>query len=432
MRLSPARPGSVFVTLLAILLGGAAPSAGDTVVWQATRQGIPALSDSAVVSVLTVLPGDRLYSLFGHTIIRVRDPATGLDVGFNYGTFDFPTTIAGGAGFVARFAYGKLDYKLQASGNPSYAVEWYAEQEGRSTIEQTLDLSPGETEALLAFLVENARPENAVYRYDFFFDNCSTRPRDVLERVLGTALAAEVADPGTSLRRLLDPYLVANPGVDFSMDIGLGMPADRLATSREALFLPVELMKWLGAARVADARGRLRPLVSRTDTLTRVEGSGEKVHAVPWPLLATATLGAALVFLTVVDRRSGRSERRWLDGFLFLAAGVAGLVLGFLVFISLHSVTRPNLNLVWALPTHLVAGGVLLAGRKPGWLRPYMLVALGLAAIFLVGLPFWTQEIPAAVIPIVVAIAARSALLAFPPDSSDDSSSDQSADASSR
>ncbi|MCL7973130.1 MAG: DUF4105 domain-containing protein, partial [marine benthic group bacterium] len=247
MRLSPARPGSVFVTLLAILLGGAAPLEGDATAWQATRPGIPALSDSAVVSVLTVLPGDRLYSLFGHTIIRVRDPATGLDVGFNYGTFDFPTTIAGGAGFVARFAYGKLDYKLQASGNPSYAVEWYAEQEGRSTIEQTLDLSPGETEALLAFLVENARPENAVYRYDFFFDNCSTRPRDVLERVLGTALAAEVADPGTSLRRLLDPYLVANPGVDFSMDIGLGMPADRLATSREALFLPVELMKWLGA-----------------------------------------------------------------------------------------------------------------------------------------------------------------------------------------
>ena len=432
MRYSPARPGTVVVTVLAMLLGGAAPLAGDTTAWQATRDGIPALSDSAVVSVLTVLPGDRLYSLFGHTIIRVRDPATGLDVGFNYGTFDFPTTITGGAGFVARFAYGKLDYKLQASGNPSYAVEWYADQEGRSTIEQTLDLTPAQADSLLAFLVENARPENAVYRYDFFFDNCSTRPRDVLERVLGSALTAEVADPETSLRRLLDPYLVANPGVDLSMDIGLGLPADRLATAREALFLPVELMNWLDAAKVADARGSLRPLVSRTDTLTRVDGSGSKVRAFPWPLFVTGILGAALVVLTVIDRRSGRSERRWLDGFVFSAAGVAGLVLGFLVFVSLHSVTKPNLNLIWALPTHVVAGGILLAGRRPSWLRPYMLVALGLAAIFLGGLPFWTQEIPTAVIPVVVAIAARAALLAFPPGSPEDSNSAQSAEPLSR
>ena len=85
---------------------------------------VPVLSDSAVVSVMTVLPGDRMYSLFGHTIIRVRDPETGLDVGFNFGTFDFPQTLLGGAGFVARFAYGELDYALRASESPGREVEW--------------------------------------------------------------------------------------------------------------------------------------------------------------------------------------------------------------------------------------------------------------------------------------------------------------------
>jgi hypothetical protein len=420
------------VVALALPLVGAALGFGEAVAAPPTQQGAPTLSDSAVVSVLTVLPGDRLYSLFGHTIIRFRDPETGLDVGFNYGTFDFPTSVLGGAGFVARFAYGKLDYKLQASGNPAYAVEWYADHEGRSTIEQVLDLTPVQADSLLALLVENARPENAFYRYDFFFDNCSTRPRDVLERVLGAALTSDVDDPGASFRHLLDPYLVANPGVDLSMDIGLGIPADRPATAREALFLPVELMKWLDAARVRNLTGTLRPLVSRTETLTRAPGSERSGRVFPWPLLVTGVFGAGLVLLAVMDRRSGRAVRRWLDGCVFSAAGVAGLVLAFLVFISLHTVTKPNLNLIWALPTHLVAGGVLLAGRNPRWVRPYMLVTLALAILFLAGLPFWPQEIPVAVIPVVVAIAARSALLAFSPRSSENSNSIQRSEPRSR
>jgi hypothetical protein len=432
MRLLPGRSRFVSCATLAALVVGATSLDAEAGAIQTTREGIPALSESAVVSLLTVLPGDRLYNLFGHTIIRFRDPATGLDVGFNYGTFDFPETVLGGAGFVARFAYGKLDYKLQASGNPAYAVEWYADREGRSTIEQTLDLTSAQADSLLALLVENARPENAVYRYDFFFDNCSTRPRDVLERVMGAALTSEATDPGTSFRRLLDPYLLANPGVDFSMDIGLGIPADRSASAREALFLPMELMKWLDAATVTGGDGVRRPLVSRTDTLTRVPGAGEPDRAFPWPLLVAGAFGLALVLLAVADRKTGRPVRRWLDGSVFSLAGIAGLVLAFLVFVSLHSVTKPNLNLIWALPTHLMAGGVLLAGRNPRWLRPYMLVALALASVFIFGLPFWSQEIPAAVVPIVLGIAARAAVLAFPATKPEDSNSLQRSEPRSR
>jgi len=183
-------------------------------------EAVPVLSDAAVVSVITVLPGDRLYSLFGHTIIRVHDPDIGLDVGFNFGTFDFPQTLLGGAGFVARFAYGKLDYMLGTSRAPLDASAWYWNQERRASIEQTLDLTPDQARSLFALLVENARPENRIYRYDFFFDNCSTRPRDVFETILGPELKASLEDPGRSFRQLLDPNLVGNPGVDLSMDIG--------------------------------------------------------------------------------------------------------------------------------------------------------------------------------------------------------------------
>ncbi len=386
---------------------------------------VPVLSDSAVVSVITVLPGDRLYSLFGHTIIRVHDPEAGLDVGFNYGTFDFPETLLGGAGFVGRFAYGKLDYMLGASRAPLDASAWYWNQEGRASIEQTLNLSPDQVKTLFGLLVENARPENRVYRYDFFFDNCSTRPRDVFETILGPELTVYLDDPDRSFRQLLDPNLVGHPGVDLAMDIGLGQPSDLQATARDALFLPEFLLEWLGSATIG-APGAERPLVSRTDTLTWGPGAGERESALPWPTIVGWIIGAGLVLVTIRDRKAGRGARRWLDGTLFGIAGIAGFVLAFLTFVSLHTVTNGNLNLMWALPTHVVPSVTLLAARNPRWLRPYMLITLALAVLFLLGLPVWPQDIPAAVIPFVIGICARAAVLAFSPSTSESQASDGS------
>lgn len=397
----------------------------DAIAQGRTAGAAPLLSDSAIVSVVTVLPGDRMYSLFGHTIIRVHDPDSGLDVGFNYGTFDFPQTLLGGAGFVARFAYGKLDYMLGASRAPLDASAWYWSHEGRASIEQTLDLTPDQAKSLFALLVDNSRPENRVYRYDFFFDNCSTRPRDVFETILGPELNVKLEDPDRSFRQLLDPNLVGHPGVDLSMDVGLGQPADRKASARDALFLPEYLMEWLGSATVG-APGAERQLVSRTDTLTWGPGAGEREPAVPWPTIAGWLIAAGLVLVTIRDRKAGRGERRWQDGILFGVVGVAGFVLAFLTFVSLHTVTNGNLNLMWAIPTHVVPAVTLLAGRNPRWLRPYMLVTLALAVLFLVGLPVWPQEIPAPVIPFVIGICARAAVLAFPPSDSESHASDDS------
>ena len=115
---------------------------------------------------------------------------------------------------------------------------------------------------------------------------------------------------------------------------------------------------------------------------------------------------------------------------LNMVAGVAlatgGFVLAFLTFVSLHTVTNGNLNLMWAIPTHVVPAVTLLAGRNPRWLRPYMLVTLALAVLFLLGLPVWPQDIPAAVIPFVIGICARAAVLAFPPSTSEAQASDSS------
>ena len=183
------------------------------------------LSESARVSLVTIVPGKKVYSLFGHNALRVFDPERGIDIAYNYGTFDFGNPLV----FSARFAYGDLNYRLTRQ---SYErmVAFYPVEEGRPVIEQHLDLDAEQREEIFRFLEWNSQPENAYYRYDFYYDNCATRIRDVLEEVLGQELVVGSPDPGGTMRQLLDPYLVEKSWLHFGMDVGQGLPADAGAT----------------------------------------------------------------------------------------------------------------------------------------------------------------------------------------------------------
>ena len=222
----------------------------------------PQLSPDAQVSVLTALRGKDLYETWGHTALRVQDPATGIDQVYNYGTFDFDQP-----GFYLKFMRGRLDYRLASTSFDRFDRAYrYLE---RPLIEQTLDLDPADRQALFDFLVWNDSPGRREYRYDFFFDNCSTRPRDAVERVLGERLTWNAPDPGLSFRELLDPGLIHRPWADFGIDVALGRGTDRRATPHEAMFLPFRLRDALDQARLATPTGD-RPLVSRTVAILEV------------------------------------------------------------------------------------------------------------------------------------------------------------------
>ena len=241
---------------LALVLALLAPAA--------RAQDLPDLSPEAEVSLLTMLPGDEVYALFGHTAFRIADPALGLDRTYNYGTFDFEQPF-----FVVRFARGLLDYQLSVAPFERTLAEYrYME---RPIIEQRLDLSPEAKQRLFRFLETNYLPENRAYRYDFFFDNCSTRPRDALEAALGRRPDYNDYRAGSTatFRDLLQPYLDGAPLTDLGIDLGLGAPTDRVATHREAMFLPLELMRAYDAATLDG-----RPLVAATDTLFWIDGAG--------------------------------------------------------------------------------------------------------------------------------------------------------------
>lgn len=362
----------------------------------------PGLSDSARVSLLTMVPGQEVYSLFGHSAFRIHDPVAGIDRTYNFGTFDFEQPF-----FLARFARGELLYRLDTA---PYADEIAKYQWlGRPVIEQTLALDPPAVRALYSALEINALPENREYRYDFLFDNCSTRLLAALDTALvrtgrpPVALAPRAA-PET-FREQLAPYLVGVPAVELGVGLALGLPTDQTPTARQATFLPLDLAAALDGATVAG-----QPLVARRDTVFSVPGAGMPRQALRWPLaVAWLTLAAAVGLTATVQRRTG-SARRVFDAVLFGAVGVAGGVLFLLWTATAHAVTRPNLNLLWAWPTHLAAA-ILLArpAGPPRWMRPYLIAtaAVSLAVVGTVAAGWSPQPLPAEAVPLALALAVR-------------------------
>jgi len=365
------------------------------------------LSDAAQVSLVTVAPGDLVYSLFGHNAIRVFDPELGIDSAYNYGTFHFGNPLL----FAAQFGYGDLDYRLAKHPFPSM-VAYYQSEEGRPIVEQVLALDRAQRDEVFRFLEWNAAPENAVYRYDFYYDNCATRIRDLLEDVLSDGLLADGPDPDVSMRQLLDPYLAGRPWLHFVMDAGQGLPADAPATRRSELFLPDRLATWVDEARLA-GRGGERPLVARTDSIGWTAGRPTPRPAPDWPAIVMSVLLAIVLGVTVLDGRRGKSGRPWLDVPLFVLLGAAGLLLAFLSFVSLHAVTRNNVNLLWALPTNLAVAWTLVRDGRARWATALLWMTAAAAVLFVVGWFFWSQELPLATLPLAVAVAVRSGWLAL-------------------
>ena len=393
------RPAFTLALLLALASVGAAqpsrpdaaptPEAPDAPAWPAR------LSAAAEVSLVTALPGEEVWQLFGHTFFRVRDPLVGLDRTYNYGTFDFEQP-----NFVLRFARGQLDYALSTPPyfrtTPSYVYE------ERALIEQRLALAPDEAQRLYALLETNALPEYRDYRYDFFFDNCSTRPFEMLERALGTPIVLPQAGPERTFRELIQPYLEVHPLTDFGIDLALGVPTDRVASPREEAFLPLELLRTLDGA---TARGRA--LVAQKDTVYWAPPPTSRPPAFDWPLALGWALFALGLAATVRDVRRGRVGTGRVDGLLFWTVGLAGVVILLLWVATEHAVTGPNLNLLWAWPAHAVYAAALARRPDAGWLRTYGWVAGGGTLLVALAWPLWPQHLPAPALPLALLLALR-------------------------
>lgn len=387
--------GAVWIGLLLALLLLAPPSRA-----QPTQ---PAqLSSSARLSLITGMPGDQLHTEFGHSAIRVYDPQQGIDWLYNYGTFNF-----GDPYFVPKFTYGRLRYFLSISAYRG-TVDLYHRQ-GRPVIEQRLNLTAEHRQKLWQFLRHNARPAHRYYRYDFLFDNCSTRIRDAFKNALGEDVDFSGApDPDLTFREMLDLYVADRPLLDFGFDLGLGTPTDADVSAQEAMFLPEYLMEAFDEATIR-IDGRRQPLVAETDTVRRVEGYDAREGAFDWPTALTWLLFAAGAAWTAGQWWTGRSPGRWGDATLLAVTGLAGLVICFLWFIAEHTVTNYNWNLLWAWPTHVVAAALLVRSGDSvsPRLRTYLAASAGVAGLLAAGWALVPQHLHSAALPIALLLAVR-------------------------
>jgi hypothetical protein len=282
------------------------------------------LTAGASISILTCDPGKEVYSMYGHTAIRVTDPAQRLDIVFNYGVFSFETPD-----FLYRFAKGQTDYRMDGGRFQSFLPVY--EKEKRSMYEQVLNLSPEGKNKLFKALIENFKPENRIYRYNFFMDNCATRVRDMIERNAGAPIRFADDHPTESYRELIKHFHHSFRWFDLGIDLLIGKKAEEPVSSYGQMFLPEYLMAQFAKA-VVTIDGKAQPLVQETRTLVEYPNS-KLISDLPWPAIVFG-LFFLLVALISVRGVLRQQKTEWLDYTVLVLSGLAGLIIGWVTLYS--------------------------------------------------------------------------------------------------
>lgn len=362
--------------------------------------------DSVRFSLLTCAAGEEIYTLFGHTAIRYENLTKGIDVVFNYGMFSFNVP-----NFALRFALGETDYQLGVTDFRRFAAEY--QWNGRNVWQQTLNLTDEEKERLWEALSKNYLPENRVYRYNFFYDNCATRPRDQIENCVDGEISyheqtdsMHVADDLT-WRDLLHRYTAGHLWSRFGIDLCIGSAADRPISPRERMFMPFYVQQYFRQASVLSEQGENRSLVVDEKIIVQADLPEDTAGYLPTPLQA-----ALLLFMLVTCASIYGLKRRYslwgLDALLFAAAGVAGCIIAFLVLFSTHPAVSPNWLLCVFHPFHLICLPFVVIRVKKKKLSWYMAINTFILTLFILLFAAIPQFIPPAVVPLALCLLTRS------------------------
>lgn len=362
----------------------------------------PSLSKDAEISLLTVSPSeDEVYTVYGHTALRIRDVSQKLDAVFNYGIFDFSKP-----NFIYRFAKGETDYRLAVQYTRDFLTEY--EMRGSEVTEQILNIdSIGKARIWEALMINN-RPENRIYRYNFFFDNCATRPAAIIEKQTDGKIDYNVPFKQQTFRHLINYCTRNKPWLTFGCDLALGSPTDRIATPHEMMFLPPYLKEAFGTATITGADGSWKKLVSSTKTLVNGLADEERPDTGFFtPLVSCWAFFLVVLAVTFIEWRR-KSYFRIVDCLLFLIAGIAGIVLFFLSFVSTHPCVCPNWNIIWLQPFDLAAVILFTVKKLRKAAYYYHFINFAALTLMLAGWHFIPQHLNTAFIPLVMSIWLRS------------------------
>ncbi|MDE6288033.1 MAG: DUF4105 domain-containing protein [Muribaculaceae bacterium] len=358
----------------------------------------------AEVEIVNFYPGNDIYELEGHTALKITTD-DGNELAVSYGEFDFDSP-----GFVYRFVKGETDYRMGV--HPWELFEYPYRRQQRRIVAHRIDMDSVQLARLEALLVENMKPENVVYRYNYVKDNCATRPLRIVEKALGdsillgpTAFDAESAWPVT-FRNVMRHYHQNYPWYQFGIDLALGSGIDYPINFREEAFAPVILDSQLTRATVSG-----HPLVKETTVICDYPADNAVQGPTPWlwhPLTVCWLWFIITAMICLHDLRR-KHVTRWFQAFAFAIMGLAGLVLAFLVFISVHEATSPNWLLAWLNPLCLIVPLFIWLKKCKTVVFSYQIVNFAVLLLLLLSWCFIPQSTNAAFLPLVLADMAMAA-----------------------
>ncbi len=350
------------------------------------------------ISLLTCTPGDELYSIFGHSAYRIIDSGSVTDIVYNYGTFNFDDD-----GFYIKFVKGKLLYYVSAENFQDFKYAY--QSTNRGITEQILNLTAAEKITIQLFLNNNLKEENKYYKYDFFFDNCTTRLRDILKKNHDSTFTINPVMPiGTTFRQAIYQYLDKGQKQwsKLGIDILLGEPCDGIMTAEQMQFLPDNLMKSLDSTN--------HPVIQSHQNLYNIIDNNSK-EPLFTPFVVFSLLLIIIVLISLLKTRIASTFLQGFDGLLFFLTGVLGLILIFMWAGTDHSMTKNNFNLLWTWPTHFIMA--FFVNSKKIWVKKYFIFTTAALIMVLLVWVFLPQHLNYGLVPMVLLLIYRSASKVF-------------------
>ncbi len=364
-------------------------------------QGIYAQTDSIRISLLTCAPGSEIYSLFGHTALRYENMSRGQDWVFNYGMFSFNTP-----NFVLRFVKGETDYQLGIT--PYEHFEGQYAYRGSSVWQQELNLTASEKQKLVEVLEENYRPENRTYRYNYFYDNCTTRARDRFEQSINGKVAYPERKTEKTFREIIHEYTRGHEWSELGIDLCLGSEADEPIGFRKQMFAPFYMLEAARKAVIVNEDGSQRPLVLRETKIVDVEPEESEPGFPLSPMACAMLLLSFSVAMAILQYRVGKVLWLW-DIVLFGAQGVDGCITAFLFFVSVHPTVGSNWMVLLFNPIPLLYLPVMVWRAIKGKKDLYHWVNTVVLILFMIIMPFVGQKFNATVVPLALSLLVCSA-----------------------
>jgi len=355
----------------------------------------------AEVYLITCGPGSEIYSMYGHSALRVVIPEEESDLVYNWGVFDFNTP-----NFAWKFAKGKLNYMLGVYPYDRFLKDYFSEE--RWVISQKFNLDSASIERLFQLLAENLKPENVKYKYNFYYDDCSSRIRDIIEKAVGDDLLypPDEKKEQHTFRYLTGEYEKKYPWIKLGIDVLIGSPGDKKATFRDRMFLPDHLKNGLSEL-IIRREGKMIPLLADPETVLDFDQPVAKNKILTSPLFVISLLLIIVIILTGLLRR--KAANNIMDIFLFTIFSFLAIMLIFANFITAHHELKWNLNILWLNPFIIVCLISLIMKRN--WYKWFRVVFYS-EVIFLALMVFLPQHFNNAFIPMIFMLLLRSSIRA--------------------